>query len=146
MLDLYAGTGSIGIEALSRGAAHVTFVETDRQALRLVNSNLEQCGLQQSAQVCACQVSQFFRRATQGSGPYDIVFCDPPYQLTPEVIAMAQKWDAGWLADDAVLILEHGKNAEIPQTLGPLSQVKRYDYGDTALTRFHVTPKASQSQ
>lgn len=146
MLDLYAGTGSIGIEALSRGAAHVTFVETDRQALRLVNSNLEQCGLQQSAQVCACQVSQFFRRATQCSGPYDIVFCDPPYQLTPEVIAMAQKWDAGWLADDAVLILEHGKNAEIPQTLGPLSQVKRYDYGDTALTRFHVTPKASQSQ
>jgi len=146
VLDLYAGTGSIGIEALSRGAAHVTFVETDRQALRLVNSNLEQCGLQQSAQVCACQVSQFFRRATQCSGPYDIVFCDPPYQLTPEVIAMAQKWDAGWLADDAVLILEHGKNAEIPQTLGPLSQVKRYDYGDTALTRFHVTPKASQSQ
>lgn len=144
VLDLYAGTGSIGIEALSRGAAHATFVEADRQALRLVNSNLEQCGLQQSANVCACQVSQFFRRATQWSGPYDIVFCDPPYQLTPELIAMAQEWNAGWLADDAVVILEHGKKAEIPQTMGLLSQVKRYDYGDTALTRFHVTAKEAQ--
>ncbi|MBL8070097.1 MAG: 16S rRNA (guanine(966)-N(2))-methyltransferase RsmD [Nitrospira sp.] len=146
VLDLYAGTGSIGIEALSRGAAHVTFVEADRQALRLVNSNLEQCGLQQSANVCACQVSQFFRRATEWSGPYDIVFCDPPYQLTPELIAMAREWSAGWLADDAVVVIEHGKKAEIPQTLGLLSQVKRYDYGDTALTRFHVTAKAAQPQ
>ncbi|MEK6801632.1 MAG: 16S rRNA (guanine(966)-N(2))-methyltransferase RsmD [Nitrospirota bacterium] len=146
VLDLYAGTGSIGIEALSRGAAHVTFVEADRQALRLLNSNLEQCGLQQSANVCACQVSQFFRQATQWSGPYDIVFCDPPYQLTPELIAMAQEWNAGWLTDAAVVILEHGKKAEIPQTLGLLSQVKRYDYGDTALTRFQLTPKEADPQ
>ncbi|MCS6318750.1 MAG: hypothetical protein H8K05_13450, partial [Nitrospira sp.] len=54
---------------------------------------------------------------------------------------MAQEWNAGWLADDAVVIIEHGKKAVIPQTMGLLSQVKRYDYGDTALTRFHVTAK-----
>ena len=52
VLDLYAGTGSIGIEALSRGAAHVTFVEADREALRLVHSNLQQCGLEESANIC----------------------------------------------------------------------------------------------
>ena len=145
VLDLYAGTGSIGIEALSRGAAHVTFVEADREALRLVHSNLQQCGLEESANICACQVSQFFRRGTQWSGPYDIVFCDPPYQLTPELIGLAEEWNAGWLADGAVLILEHGRKADIPQILGPLSLVKRYDYGDTALTRFHLTPKEIQS-
>lgn len=144
VLDLYAGTGSIGIEALSRGAAHVTFVEADREALRLVRSNLQQCGLEQAANICACQVSQFFRRGTQWSGPYDIVFCDPPYQLTPELIAMASEWKAGWLADDAVVIIEHGRKADLPSVLGPLSQVKRYDYGDTALTRFHITPKEAQ--
>jgi 16S rRNA (guanine(966)-N(2))-methyltransferase RsmD len=141
VLDLYAGTGSIGIEALSRGATHVTFVEVDREALRLVHSNLRQCGLEQSANICACPVSQFFRRGTQWAGPYDIVFCDPPYQLTPELIELAKEWNSGWLAHDAVLILEHDRKAEVPPILGPLFQVKRYDYGDTALTRFHVAPK-----
>lgn len=141
VLDLYAGTGSIGIEALSRGAAHVTFVEVDRTALRLVQSNLQQCGLEPSANICACQVSQFFRRTTHWSGPYNIVFCDPPYQLTPELIALANEWDRRWLADDAVVILEHGRKAQIPPTLGPLSQVRRYDYGDTALTRYQLTEK-----
>ncbi len=144
VLDLYAGTGSIGIEALSRGATHVTFVEANRDALRLVHSNLRQCGLEQSANICACQVSQFFRRGTEWSGPYDVVFCDPPYQLTPELIALATEWRVGWLADNAIVILEHGRKADIPSVLGPLSQVKRYDYGDTALTRFHLTPKEAQ--
>lgn len=144
VLDLYAGTGSIGIEALSRGATHVTFVEADRDALRLVQWNLQQCGLEQSANICASQVSHFFRRGTQWSGPYDIVFCDPPYQLTPELVRLATEWHAGWLADDAIVILEHGRKADIPSVLGPLSQVKRYDYGDTALTRFHLTPRETQ--
>ena len=144
VLDLYAGTGSIGIEALSRGAAHVTFVEADRDALRLVDSNLQQCGLQQSATICACQVSQFFRRGPHWSGPYDIIFCDPPYQVTLELIALTNEWDSRWLDDDAVVILEHGRKAEIPPTMGPLSQVKRYDYGDTALTRFQLTVKDAQ--
>ncbi len=139
VLDLYAGTGSIGIEALSRGAAHVTFVEADRDALRLMQANLHQCGLQQSASICAVDVSRFVLRANHGSGPYNIVFCDPPYQLTPELIALIQEWDRDWLTDDAVVILEHGRNTEIPSTMGPLFQVKRYDYGDTALTRFQVT-------
>ena len=141
VLDLYAGTGSIGIEALSRGATHVTFVETDREALRLVRSNLQQCGLEQCAHVCACQVSQFFRRGTEWSGPYDIIFCDPPYRLTPELLTLAGEWHAGWLAEEAVVIVEHSSKEHMPATLGPLSQVKRYDYGDTALTRFHLTPK-----
>ena len=144
VLDLYAGTGSIGIEALSRGAAHVTFVEADRTALRLVRSNLQQCGLEPSANICACQVSQFFHRTTHWSGPYNIVFCDPPYQLTPDLIALANEWDRRWFADDAVVILEHGRKAQIPATLGPLSQVKRYDYGDTALTRYQLTEKEAQ--
>jgi N6-adenine-specific methylase len=141
VLDLYAGTGSIGIEALSRGAAHVTFVEADREALRLVHSNLQQFGLEQSANICASQVNQFFRRWTECSGLYDIVFCDPPYHVTPELIELAKQWDIRWMARDAVVILEHGGKEKIPSTLGPLSQVKRYDYGDTALTRFQITSK-----
>ncbi len=145
VLDLYAGTGSIGIEALSRGAAHVTFVEANREALRLVQSNLEQCGLQQAARICACQVKQFFSRGSLWSGPYDIVFCDPPYQVTPELVALANTWEGPWLAVDAVVIFEHGKKADIPSPLGSLTRVKRYDYGDTALTLFQVTPREAHT-
>ncbi|MCE3223690.1 MAG: putative Ribosomal small subunit methyltransferase [Nitrospira sp.] len=145
VLDLYAGTGSIGIEALSRGAAHVTFVESNRDALRLVASNLQQCGLRLSANICACPTRDFFGRATHWSGPYDIVFCDPPYELTPDLIALVSEWDRHWLADDAVVVLEHGRKTVLPMTVGPLSQVRRYDYGDTALTRFQVTLEEKHS-
>ena len=146
VLDLYAGTGSIGIEALSRGAAHVTFVETDRVALRLVQANLQQCGFEAATRICACEVSHFFRRETDPDPPYDIVFCDPPYQSTPHLIALMNEWDRGWLTDDAVVVLEHGRKAQIPSTIGPLSRVRRYDYGDTALTRFELASKDTQPQ
>jgi 16S rRNA (guanine(966)-N(2))-methyltransferase RsmD len=141
VLDLYAGTGSIGIEALSRGAAHVTFVETDREALRLVHSNLQQCQFQSAARICPCEVSRFFHGETYRSDPYDIVFCDPPYASTSELIALMNECDRRWLTDDAVVILEHGRKAQIPPTLGPLFLVNRYRYGDSALTRFELTPK-----
>ena len=141
VLDLYAGTGSIGIEALSRGAAHVTFVETDREALRLMQSNLKACGVEPSARICSCEVSYFFRRETDPFHPYDIVFCDPPYQSVRDVIALMNEWDSRWLTADAVVILEHGRKTDIPPVMGPLSQVKRYGYGDTTLTRFERTSK-----
>lgn len=141
VLDLYAGTGSIGIEALSRGAMHVTFVESQREALRLVESNLRQCGFQQSSTICACQARKFFTHPTYWSGPYDIVFCDPPYELAPDVMDLVNESGRHWLAEDAIVILEHGRKTVLPMTLGSLYQVKRYDYGDTALTRFQVIAK-----
>jgi 16S rRNA (guanine966-N2)-methyltransferase len=144
-LDLYAGTGSIGIEALSRGAAHVTFVEADRAALRLLRSNLQQCGFEAAAaRIYSCDVSHFFRREMDPFLVYDIAFCDPPYRSTPDLIAVMNEWDRQWLTDDAVVILEHGRKAQVPSAIGPLLQVKRYDYGDTTLTRFELTSKDSQ--
>ncbi len=141
MLDLYAGTGAIGIEALSRGAEQVTFVEMDRQALRLVHANLQACEMAHLAQVCTCRVEQFFRRGTQWTGPYDIVFCDPPYHATPDLLACIQAWEPRWLSQEAVVVLEHGRKAEIPDRIGPVVRVKRYDYGDTALTLFRPVSK-----
>ena len=77
VLDLYAGAGTLGIEALSRGAAHTTFVERDRAALAAVRANLEATGLRDRARVVAANVTTFLRGAP--GGPYDLVFCDPPF-------------------------------------------------------------------
>ncbi len=145
VLDLYAGTGAIGIEALSRGATHVTFVEQNRQALRLLDANLRTCGMEAHAQVCACRVEQFFRRGTQWAGPYDIIFCDPPYDLVPDLVQVINGWEAGWFTDRAVVILEHARKTAVPDRIGPLTQRKRYDYGDTALTVFDIGRKEPQS-
>lgn len=77
VLDLFAGAGSLGIEALSRGAAHATFVERDRKALAAIRANVEATGMGDRARVVAANVTTFLGGAA--SGPYDLVFCDPPF-------------------------------------------------------------------
>lgn len=78
VLDLFAGAGTLGIEALSRGAAHATFVERDRRALAAVRANLAATGLADRAVVVAADVGAFLSRG-EALGPYDLVFCDPPF-------------------------------------------------------------------
>ncbi|KXJ98216.1 MAG: putative Ribosomal RNA small subunit methyltransferase D [Nitrospira sp. OLB3] len=106
-----------------------------------MQANLERCGFQQQATVYGFPVQNFFRRETDRLIPYDIVFCDPPYASVPDLVTIIQRWRADWLTDDALVVIEHGKHTDLPSTLGPLSLVKRYDYGDTALSRFQLAEK-----
>jgi 16S rRNA (guanine966-N2)-methyltransferase len=80
VLDLYAGSGALGIEALSRGAAQATFVDSDARAVQAVRSNLELVGAS-DARVVRAGALPFLRRAAGGSERWDLVFCDPPYGL-----------------------------------------------------------------
>ena len=79
VVDLYAGSGALGIEALSRGAAHATFVETDRAALRAIRHNLDVCRLADRAAVVAMPVERWVAGLGPGDTPFDLAFCDPPY-------------------------------------------------------------------
>jgi len=79
VLDLFAGAGTLGIEALSRGAAHATFVERDRAALAAIRANLDATGLRDRARVVPASVTAFLARPDV-AGPYGIVFCDPPFR------------------------------------------------------------------
>ena len=78
VVDLFAGSGALGIEALSRGAAHVTFVDDDRAALRAVRRNLDACGLGDRATVVAARVERWLAGLMPGTR-FDLAFCDPPY-------------------------------------------------------------------
>jgi 16S rRNA (guanine966-N2)-methyltransferase len=80
VLDLYAGSGALGIEALSRGAEHATFVDSNARAAQTVRSNLERLRLDQ-ARVVRAGAPSFLRRAPEAGAQWDLVFCDPPYQL-----------------------------------------------------------------
>ena len=138
VLDLYAGTGSLGIEALSRGAAHVTFVEEDRAAGRILRANLERCrgSSSQDFHIGACRVESFLRDGCQWQGPYDLVLADPPYAQTDNFVETIGVVPEERFADHTRLVIEHGKKMALPLRIGIFRLLRRYDYGDTALSLF----------
>lgn len=144
-LDLYAGTGAIGIEAVSRGAAHVTCVESQRDALALLHRNLSDCGMTEHMIVRAQTVSQFLRRPEQWQGPYDIVFADPPYASVRDLAdALAAPSQEALFAPGACLVIEHGRKAVPSDALGICTRQRVYRYGDTMLS-LYAAPGATPS-
>jgi 16S rRNA (guanine966-N2)-methyltransferase len=133
-LDLYAGSGAVGLEALSRGAEEVLFVEADAAAVRVIRGNIEAVGLP-GARVLADRVERVLARGPGAERPLDFVFADPPY-LTPaaEVQRVLGTLRArGWLAPGALVVVERSARS------GPLSWPAGYapdrtrDYGEAAL-------------
>jgi len=139
VLDAYAGTGAVGIEALSRGADHVTFVERDRRALALVAENIAHCGIADGYVIIRASVA----RAVDdlGAEPFDIMFFDPPYgDEVDEVLAAAGER----LAAGGVLVLEHARRRMSPERLGRLQRTRSVRSGDSALT-FYVRLQTSDN-
>ncbi len=136
-LDLYAGTGAVGIEAISRGAAHVTSVESNRDALKLLRQNLELCHIGEEVAVRDQTIQQFLNHSDRWSGPYDIVFADPPYIEASKLPAfLAESKADGLFALDSWLVIEHAAKTVLPMLLGCTKFLRRYRYGDTALSLY----------
>jgi 16S rRNA (guanine966-N2)-methyltransferase len=136
VLDLFAGSGALGIEALSRGAAHATFVERDRTVARVVRTNLELLGLVADVRVMAADRFVQDLAGSPGDPLFDIVLCDPPYvadaaDVVSLLIALA---DGGHVAVGATLVVErtrHGAQLVVPA--GALTVTDVRTYGDTVL-------------
>jgi len=107
VMDLYAGSGAVGIEALSRGAAHVLLVESAAPALRIIRANVEAVGLA-GAEVAADRVERILGRGPTAERRYDVVFADPPYALpAAEVTRVLELLTShGWLAPEALVVIE----------------------------------------
>ena len=133
-LDLFAGAGGIGIEALSRGAARVVFVDASKDSVRLVKENLAMTGFEDRAKVVPAESSVFLR---QPEGSFDIVFLDPPYaeDLGPLLEALAS---AGVLRPDAIVIAEHFKKKPSPERAGALTLYREAKDGDTVLAFYRT--------
>jgi 16S rRNA (guanine966-N2)-methyltransferase len=127
-LDGYAGTGAVGLEALSRGAAHVTFIERDPRAVRLIAENVQRCGLADGYTIVRGAVNEAARR--QPLGPFDLIFLDPPY-ADPDADAGVTAALA-WLAPSGLLIVEHASRQPVGDVPG--ARVTRtLRAGDSAL-------------
>ena len=131
MLDLYAGSGALGFELLSRGALSVVLVEQDRAALAAARASIETIGLV-GVSVIPADVAVF---AAGGHGPFDIVVADPPYDLAGDDVAAVFKalFDSGSLAPAADLIVERRTRSGELSWPAPLTAVRSRRYGDTLL-------------
>jgi pantetheine-phosphate adenylyltransferase len=143
VLDLFAGTGALGIEALSRGAAHVTFVETDRGLCETIQTNLE--NLEAPAELFTLLKRDVRRSIKALTGPFDLVFIDPPYGHLLEREALASLCASDALAPGALVVVEHASREEVtlpPAATAVLGEPDTRAYGDTSVTLFTVRPTA----
>ena len=142
-LDLYAGTGAVGIEALSRGASAVTFVESDPTAVQLLQKNLQTCQLLDHAQIHVGRTAAFLDRKDWWGGPYDVLFADPPYAALDEIDILIHAWRPGLLSEHAAVMIEQDSRTELPASIDHATLMRRYLYGDTALYLYGVSTSAS---
>jgi 16S rRNA (guanine(966)-N(2))-methyltransferase RsmD len=142
-LDLYAGSGAVGIEALSRGAARVDFVERAPAALKILRGNLERLGITAGFRIHSAAVGAFLRRAAEAPKPehYEVVFLDPPYDAASEYAAtlgLLGGAAAGLLGAGALVIAEHRRKEHPSDRLenhyGSLERSRLLEQGDAALS------------
>jgi 16S rRNA (guanine966-N2)-methyltransferase len=136
-LDLFAGTGAVGIEALSRGASSCVFVDRSRAAVAAIRANLEKTGLADRGKVVAGDVLEHLRRGARDE-PVELVFVDPPYDLEgPSLEACLAALDDGWLAGDGwTVVLTRGHKGSLPGVPLHWAAGRQLRYGDSLLTLY----------
>lgn len=128
VLDLFAGTGALGLEALSRGATHVTFVDDGPKALGLIRQNIALCGAEAESRI----IKRDARRLPRNEdAAFDLVFLDPPYGKALGELAITQAIDMGWIAKDALIVWEESAAITAPDGLTLLDSRR---YGDTVIS------------
>ena len=146
-LDLYAGSGAVGIEALSRGAARVEFVERAPAALAALRKNLERLKIVLGFRIHAAGVGSVVRKM-KPEAPFDLVFLDPPYDAEAEYAAtlgLLGGAAVGLLTDGAVVIAEHRKKERLEERYGVLARTRLLEQGDAGLS-FYAVEAASAAE
>ena len=139
-LDLYAGSGAVGLEALSRGAAQVEFVERAEPALRVLRANLARLGVAAGFRIHGAGVGAALKRMTAGTA-FDVVFLDPPYDAAAEYAATLGLLGgdvAGRLSAGALVIAEHRRKERLEDSYGKLKRTRLLEQGDAALSFYAV--------
>jgi len=135
VLDLFAGSGALGLEALSRGAASATLVDEARTAQQTIASNADQLGLAGQCTLLRLEVGAALALLEREGRRFDLVLADPPYADDPDVL-LEEISRRGLLADGGLLLLEHSRRTTPAERCGELALVLRRRYGDTQLSLY----------
>ncbi len=141
VLDLFAGSGALGIEALSRGAKRATFVERDRQTCRVLLDNITACGFKGQSEVLTRSVSGAIGELAERSSVFDLILIDPPYAdgVLGDVLAELDR--AGIAAPGSVVVAEHGGDEEV-EDVGDFRLTRTRRYGSTSVTLLTSEPQS----
>lgn len=146
VLDLFAGAGGVGLEALSRGAAQATFVERDPRAIVALRQNVTALGVRGRARVLQAPVDRALDRLAEEGALFDVVFLDPPYDADLVDKTLERLGTGDVITTDAVVVAQHLTKRAPPGTRGLLTAVRQRRFGETTLTFFRIATEAvSQS-
>lgn len=134
VLDLFAGSGQLGIEALSRGAAYATFTDMSAESVDIVKKNLLMTHLEKNSEVLRTEAISFLRTNKK---KYDIVFMDPPY--SKGILRETLPYVVGNVNDGGVIICEHPYGEEMPENVGDFSLYRDYKYGKIGITVYRMS-------
>jgi 16S rRNA (guanine(966)-N(2))-methyltransferase RsmD len=144
-LDLYAGSGAVGLEALSRGAAHVAFVEHAEAPLKSLRANLASLDIKAGFRIHASSMRTYLRKAS--SETWDIVFLDPPWDAADEYQStlawLGRDEGASFLNPDALVIAEHRRKDRLADSYGRLARTRLLEQGDAALSFYAIPATAA---
>jgi len=140
-VDLYAGTGTMGLEALSRGAERSFFVEPDDLRIRTIKNNVLGLGFLEQAAVEKGRAYEFLQKATAENESFDIFFIDPPYDSEEIEKILPLLGEEGLVNEDGIVIVEHFFKRHVPEKAGRLKMKRNYRYGDTMLTLYRKADK-----
>ena len=132
VLDLFAGSGQMGLEALSRGAGEAVFVDSSKASIEVVQKNIASTGLSRGAQVHHMDSLLFLQRK---QNPFDIAFLDPPYRTG--LLQQALPLTAALMNNGGLMIAEHPQDEEVPEAVGDFVRGREYRYGKILLTVYH---------
>lgn len=135
VLDLYAGTGSIGIEALSRGASWVDFVDQSPAACAVIRANVEHTKFQTSSRIHAMPAATFLNRR---EAPYDFVILDPPYADPAIVETMVKLASSALVQSGTVVVIGHSPRVDLPEHIGRMERLRRRCHGNSCFSIYEI--------
>lgn len=144
LLDLFAGAGGVGLEALSRGAAHATFVERDARAVAALRENIATLGVAAQARVLPLDVRRALARLADAGERFDLVFLDPPYESDALGAALGALGDGAVVATDGLVIAQHLTKRPPAAAEGRLHAFRTRRFGETTLTFFRAEGYSSE--
>ncbi|WP_308639204.1 16S rRNA (guanine(966)-N(2))-methyltransferase RsmD [Paenibacillus silvisoli] len=146
VLDLFAGTGGLGIESLSRGMERAVFVDLDGGSIEVIKHNVQAAGVTEHAEIYRTEAARAVKALAKRGLKFKLVFLDPPYRMKEMDELMEELAARGLLEELATIVVEHDAEHVYPEALQPFRQIKRSQYGDTAVTiyRYDTAPEPTE--
>lgn len=138
ILDLFAGTGSLGIECLSRGASRCVFVDASKSSIDIVKSNIKKARVDSESEVMNIDCKSAIDKLKTRNEKFDVIFMDPPYYENLFVNSLEKISESKLLKEDGIIVVEHDTKEKLPDCAGELIKQKSKKYGNTTLTFYVV--------